>query len=208
MVIPIEQWGEDPGAKAWKDKKIGKLLWVGSSLWLDMWQLLGLTPAFLLDLCSVDETPEVTLPTLCVSFIFCLVPVRSSLTDNPSHQTPWRSSHRPRIARMASEDLAAPVDIIPPATWVNPGQKKVKDLKLELVQGTLNKNLMDLGLAYEPVQCSVDDGTCKRIKEELQFRDVLTFDQGTYFCSSRIEGGQELNLLCDIRPQKPTTSIS
>jgi hypothetical protein len=32
MVIPIEQWGEDPGAKAWKDKKIGKLLWVGSSL--------------------------------------------------------------------------------------------------------------------------------------------------------------------------------
>lgn len=79
---------------------------------------------------------------------------------------------------MAFDTLPDPVDVLPPATWVAPGKKKLKDVVLERTQGELNKHLMDLGLAYEPVQCSVDDGTCAQIKKELKFSDVLTFEEG------------------------------
>jgi hypothetical protein len=129
-VIPIEQWSDDPGAKAWKDKTDNKLLWRGRN-----------TGGY------------------------------------AAKNTPWRSAHRPRLAHMAFDNLKDPVEILPPPTWVAPGSKKLKDVMLERPHGELNRDLMNVGLAYEPIQCSHSDGTCDEIKTELKFSDTLTFEQ-------------------------------
>lgn len=59
------------------------------------------------------------------------------------------------------------------------GEMHLGDVIINLNQGGLNRKLFDIGLAYEPIQCSNEDGSCAAIKAELPFREVKTFDQGT-----------------------------
>lgn len=96
-----------------------------------------------------------------------------------SKDTPWRSAHRPRLARMAFDNLTRPVDVLPPPTWAAPGSKKLKHIVLERKQGDLNRDLLDVGLAYQPIQCSHSDGTCAQLKTECKYTGVLTFAEGS-----------------------------
>lgn len=96
-----------------------------------------------------------------------------------SKHLPWRSAHRPRLARMAFDNLTDSVDVLPPPTWGATGGQKLKDVVLERVHGELNQNLLDVGLAYEPIQCSHSDGTCAQLKKELKYSNSLTFAEGS-----------------------------
>ena len=89
-----------------------------------------------------------------------------------SETTPWRAFHRSRLAVMASNDLSGEVAVLSPPS-AGPG--KLVDHIAHFQQGDLNKKLLDVGLAYEPTQCTPE--VCQLIKEELTFRPVKTFEE-------------------------------
>ena len=96
-----------------------------------------------------------------------------------STQTQWRNSHRARLARMVAFDLESEVEVLP-----SPGAAEGETLgnaTIEERMGKLNQLMFDIGLAYDPVQCHSDDGTCDDIRNELVFRPVLTFDEETNY---------------------------
>ncbi|KAL7415370.1 glycosyl transferase family 90-domain-containing protein [Mrakia frigida] len=186
LVIPIEQWSEPEGALHWNEKEEGRLLWRGRNTGMQYTSL-----------------------------------------------TPWRSSHRARLARLASYHLENIVEVIPPPRTIalalsalaansnNDGgdggrsdeaeeeregadrrrsrvrreeQEREKrktfgskvDLSMEDVllgvqQGQLNERLLDVGLAYDPIQCDQEDGTCDDVTRELTFRPVTTFDHENHY---------------------------
>lgn len=121
-----------------------------------------------------------------------------------STQTPWRRSHRARLASMVDFDLEDEVRVLPnPATSNGEDDDMVKlgSAARTVKQGEINELMLDVGLAYEPirpsfprplplrsrltsvalVECSYDDGTCDDIERELVFRPVRTFEEETRY---------------------------
>ncbi|CDZ97802.1 Endoplasmic reticulum protein EP58, contains filamin rod domain and KDEL motif [Phaffia rhodozyma] len=102
-----------------------------------------------------------------------------------SKSTPWRSFQRSRLVALASSDIKEEVAVLSPPSGRSRSTKEdgnptLEDLVKMLPEGELNDRLMDIGLAYQPVQCSVEDGTCQEIADELMFRPVLTNEEENF----------------------------
>lgn len=79
-------------------------------------------------------------------------------------QTPWRKSHRARLASMVAFDLEGEVQVLPnPAGATGEGHEESKAQQEEdmvmlanrtrsVVQGRINEMMLDVGLAYEPIR--------------------------------------------------------
>ncbi|KAL7408836.1 glycosyl transferase family 90-domain-containing protein [Mrakia frigida] len=101
-----------------------------------------------------------------------------------STETPWRDSHRARLAKMVGFEMEDEVKVLPSpgnVAGVIENGETLGNLTREERMGRLNELMFDIGLAYEPIQCHSDDGTCADIERELTFRKVLTFDQETNY---------------------------
>jgi hypothetical protein len=208
-VIPIEQWGEDAGALHWNEKEESRMLWRGRNTGLALshssHQLFQPDP-----FSSTNSLHPPTFFPLLIRFI--ILPSRMRY----SNSTPWRSSHRARLAYQASYERNATIDILPPPRIIAEamsldippsasnfdltrarekvaaaeGHRKrmerrreskraptpaavidrgwsLGDVVMGLDQGEVNERLFDVGLAFEAIQCIVEDGTCTYISSPL-----------------------------------------
>lgn len=92
----------------------------------------------------------------------------------------WRSSHRARLAALGGDGMRGWAAVLPSpgsiASDAEPDQT-LGNATIEHSLGQLNRAMLDVGLAYEPIQCSIEDSTCDEIAEELTFRPVKTYEE-------------------------------
>lgn len=67
--------------------------------------------------------------------------------------TPWRSFQRSRLASLGSSHIKEEIAVLAAPPRV-PNDLPLEKTVQMIPEGWLNDRLMDLGLAYEPVQCS------------------------------------------------------
>jgi hypothetical protein len=96
----------------------------------------------------------------------------------------WRSSHRARLAAMSGDDARGWTSILPSPgslAFDDEPERSLGNATVERSLGQLNRAMLDVGLAYEPIQCSEADNTCNEIADELTFRPVKTFEEEAGF---------------------------
>lgn len=97
-----------------------------------------------------------------------------------SKDVDWRSSHRARLAATSGDDARGWTAVLPaPGSLAtdDASGRSLGNATLERSLGDLNREMLDVGLAYKPIQCSVEDGTCDEIANELTFRPVKRFEE-------------------------------
>lgn len=94
--------------------------------------------------------------------------------------TAWRNSHRSRLVRLANKaDDDESVSLLPPPKSLR-GMGLEKGVK-EVPWIVTNGHYMDVGFVSEPLQCSVEDGTCDELRDEFTWLERMQPDVEKYY---------------------------
>lgn len=92
----------------------------------------------------------------------------------------WRSSHRARLTATSGDDVKGSFPVLPSPGEAD-GSRTLANATLDRSLASLNRAMLDVGLAYDPIQCVEEDGSCQAIADELTFRPVKTFEEEVAF---------------------------